>query len=546
YYDALENYKYASKLAHEGEWFITESSILNNMGGIYYLLGDEIQAMGYFIQSLNIKEAQNETKHMAGALINVGGLYNILGDHLEGLEFLQRGYQNAVKNNDPYFQAKALISIGDTYINLETFDDAMIQYKKALRITDTIAEDQMKANILAKIGGTYLRTGLNDKALIYYQKSLVFSDSINYKYGVSVAAQEIGAMYINKKEYKTAMEYLHKAEYTSRKISANSNLLDNYKSLSEVYKKTNHPETALYYFAKSASLKDSLIDLENHEKFSSIKTLYELDKKQRELDKLKLENEITELKAKQSKYLLMGSFGLIAVTILIVVLIFRQYKVRSLQKTIRLEQKLLRSQINPHFIFNALTAVQRFIFEKSTLMASDYLGNFSRLIRFILNSSTVDEISLEKEIEFLENYLSLQAIRFDNKFDYEIILNENIEDEEISIPPMLTQPLIENAVEHGMRHIEKDGHIKIHYKKINNRLSIVIEDNGIGRKKSAEINAQKNKGHNSLSTSITNERLLYLNKGFRENISMEIDDLYDENGEAVGTRVILNIPLNGN
>jgi tetratricopeptide (TPR) repeat protein len=543
YYDALENYRFASKLAHDNEWFATEASVLNNIGGIYYILGDEIQAMDYFMQSLRIKELMNETKHLAGALINVGGLYNILGDHLEGLEFLKRGYQNAIENKDAYFQAKALVSIGDTYINLKTYDDAMRQYDKALSITDTIEEDQMKANILAKIGATYLHKGMKDEALKYYQKSLKFSDSIHYKYGISVAAQEIGTLYTEQKHYKTALAFLLRAESVSGEINANTNLLDDYKSLSNIYKKLGQPEKALEYFTKYATFKDSLIKLENHEKFSSVKTLYELDKKQSELDHLKLENEITRLEAKQSKYLLMGSVGLIAVIILVVVLIFRQHKVRSLQKTIRLEQKLLRSQINPHFIFNALTAVQRFIFEKSTMMASDYLGSFSRLIRFILNSSTVDQITLSEEIEFLKNYLTLQVIRFDNKFDFEIIPDKNIESESIFIPPMLTQPIVENAVEHGVKHLDKDGKIWITYKKTNDVLNIIIEDNGIGRKKSTEINAQKNKRHKSLSTSITNERLMYLNKGFGDNIKMEIKDLYNEKGEAKGTRVVLNIPV---
>ncbi|NOX48026.1 MAG: tetratricopeptide repeat protein [Chlorobi bacterium] len=544
YYDALENYSYAQKLAHENKWFISESSILNNMGGIYYILGDEIQAMDYFIQSLNIKEALKETKHLAGALINVGGIYNILGDHLEGLEFLKRGYENAIENKDAYFQAKALISIGDTYINLETYDDAMRQYDKALRITDTIGEDQMKANILGKIGATYLQKDMKDEALKYYQKSLDFSDSIQYQYGISVAAQEIGALYTEQKKYKTALGFLLRAESVSREINANTNLLDDYKSLSNIYKKLGQPEKALDYFTKYATFKDSLIKLENHEKFSAIKTLYELDKKQSELDHLKLENEITGLEAKQSKYLLMGSIGLIAVIILVVILIFRQHKVRGLQKTIHLEQKLLRSQINPHFIFNALTAVQRFIFEKSTMMASDYLGSFSRLIRFILNSSTVDKIALSEEIGFLKNYLELQAIRFDNKFDFEIKIDKNIESESTFIPPMLVQPIIENAVEHGIRHLEGNGHIKIIYKRTNNLLNVSIEDNGIGRKKSAEINAGKTKKDKSLSTSITNERLLHLNKGFGENIQMEIKDLYNDKGEAKGTKVVLNIPMN--
>ncbi len=544
YFDALENFKKASKLAHENGWAITESSTLNNMGTIYYLLGDELTALDYFIQALNIKEKHNETKTLAGALINIGGLYNILGDPGEGLVFLDRAYENALTNEDVYSQAKALINMGEVNINLESYEVALNKFRQALYLSDSIHDQQTKANILVKIGIAEHHLGNKQKALMYYQKSLNLSGSISYEYGVSIAAQRIGRFYIDEENYKEALTYLHRALTASDKINAGSNLLDNYKSLSDAYGKTGKPKKALFYFTKYANLNDSLYNLDNHEKYSSIKNLYELDKKQREVDQLKLENEITELEAKQSRYLLMGSIGLIAVIILVVILIFRQHKVRGLQKTIRLEQKLLRSQINPHFIFNALTAVQRFIFEKSTLMASDYLGSFSRLIRFILNSSTVDKIALSEEIGFLKNYLMLQAIRFDNKFDFEITIDKNIESESTFVPPMLVQPIVENAIEHGIRHLEGNGHIKIIYKKTNNLLNVSIEDNGIGRKKSAEINSLNTKKDKSLSTSITNERLLHLNKGFGENIKMEIKDLYNDKGEAKGTKVVLNLPMN--
>ncbi len=229
--------------------------------------------------------------------------------------------------------------------------------------------------------------------------------------------------------------------------------------------------------------------------------------------------------------------------ILVVILILRQYKVRSLQRTIRLEQKLLRSQLNPHFIFNALTAVQRFIFEKSTLLASDYLGKFSRLIRFILNSSAFDSISLKEELDFLENYLALQAVRFDNKFRYEIHVEENIQVDDCYIPPLLIQPIVENAVEHGISHLEKDGLIRVELSQEQKHLKVVVTDNGVGRMKAGQISTRKRKNHKSLSTSITKERLLYLNKGTDKDIFIETIDLTDKQGNPAGTKVVLQIPF---
>ncbi|MCB0806445.1 MAG: tetratricopeptide repeat protein [Bacteroidales bacterium] len=543
YFEALEYYQNASDIAAENEWFYTQSSLINNAGTIYYYLGDELKALELFLHSLALKEKYDEEGDITGALINIGGIYNSLGDSEEGLTFLNRAYKNAIDKQDSYMQAKALVNIGDVEINSGLFDEAIAKYQHALLLADSIHDWQTKANILAKIGTTRDKMGLKELAFKYYLRSYNLSDSIDYEYGISVSAQKIGTSYLLSEQFEIAEKYFIKAAGYSRKIAASDNLLENYKALAELHKLSGNPEHALHYFTLYSNLKDSLTRAESNEKYSSVKVLYELDKKQNELDNLKLENEIVELQAQQSRYLLYGSLALTVILILVVILIFRQQKVHSLQKTIRLEQKLLRSQINPHFIFNALTAVQRFIIEKSTLVASDYLGTFSRLIRFILNSSTVDKVSISEEVNFLKNYLELQAIRFEKKFTYEILVDEEIDPSHVFIPPMLTQPVVENAVEHGVRHLDSGGVINVRYHQSGNHLEIVVEDNGVGREKSAEINSSRNKDHQSLASSITNERLLHLNKRFGENINLKYIDIKDEAGRPAGTKVILIVPV---
>jgi len=543
YYNALEYYESASKLANTNGWFITRSSILNNIGVIYCYLGDELQGLEYFLEALKIKEENEEAKNLTGALINIGGIYVTMDDFEEGLTFLKRALDNSRQCKDPYSEAKALISIGDLHIKLDNFEEAQNQYYQALSIADSVQDSQIKAGVLTKLGDTFKELNIPNQAFKYYSEALNLSESIDYYFGISLASYELGNYYLLQSDNPNALHFFKMSAVASEKIDASLKIKNSYEALSKVYKKLNKPELALEYYTKYVAIEDSLLRQENQEKYSSIKAMYEADKKQKELDNLRLENEITDLEVQQSKYILYGSLGLTLLILLIVILIFRQQKVRSLQKTIRLEQKLLRSQINPHFIFNALTAVQRFIFEKSTIMASDYLGTFSKLIRFILNSSTVDKISISDEVEFLSNYLSLQAIRFDNKFEYKIIVNDDIEPGTIFIPPMLTQPIVENAVEHGLKQKPEDGLIIINYRLKNKLLQIEIKDNGIGRKKSQTMNAQIKNKHKSLSTSITNERLLHLNKGLNESIRLEYFDEYDKHGEAAGTRVLLNVPI---
>jgi len=543
YFEALQSYQLALSLSRKNNWVHGEASFLNNIGGVYYLLGDELTALDYYIKAYNLKEQNKNTERLIPGLINIGGVYSYIGEHDEGLKFLEKAVLYARENKDDYYVTKALISIGDVYVKQGNYEKADEHYKEALEAGKNLEDLTVIANVLSKIGKMNIKTGQESVALEYARKALDLSEEIDYPYGISIACQQLGAAYLSMKDYPNAGRYLLRALAVSRKINAVENQLDNYKSLSVLYRQSAEPDRALTNYTRYVAIKDSIFNAESHKKYNAVKAKYEVEKKQQELDKLKLENEIQQLQMRQSRFLLMGAVGLIVLIILFVILIFRQYKVRSLQRTIRLEQKLLRSQLNPHFIFNALTAIQRFIFEKSTLLASDYLGKFSRLIRFILNSSASDSISLKEELDFLENYLDLQAVRFDNKFSYEIHVEEGIRTEDCYIPPLLIQPVVENAVEHGVSPLEKDGLIRIELSREHKHFKVVVTDNGVGRAKAAKINARKRKNHKSLSTSITKERLLYLNKRSDEYIFIETIDLTDEQGNPAGTKVVLQIPF---
>jgi sensor histidine kinase YesM len=221
-------------------------------------------------------------------------------------------------------------------------------------------------------------------------------------------------------------------------------------------------------------------------------------------------------------------------------LFIRQNRLRTEQKTVALEQKLLRSQMNPHFIFNAISNISNLIDKNDNARASGYLTRFSRLVRHILESTRSDHILLEEEIQNLENYLSLQKLRFENKFDYKIIVEEEIDPEEFSIPPMLIQPFVENAIEHGIKPKQEKGFIEVRLSRDHGILICEVEDNGIGREKALEIRQHM---HKSMATSITRERLAALNRKLRTKVSLKIIDLKSDVGKALGTLVRIGIPV---
>lgn len=213
-------------------------------------------------------------------------------------------------------------------------------------------------------------------------------------------------------------------------------------------------------------------------------------------------------------------------------------KVLNIQKEMfEIEQKALRLQMNPHFIFNSLNAIQSFVITNDTDKAITYLAKFSHLMRMILANSSESYIPLRDELKALRYYIELEKLRFDDKFDYVIELDENIDEEFIEIPPMIIQPYVENAIIHGMIHSDRKGHLEISLELREKSMLCIIQDDGIGREKANEIREQSGIKRQPRGMMITRERLDLLKNQYKEDFYVNIVDLRDEAGNAAGTRV---------
>jgi sensor histidine kinase YesM len=270
---------------------------------------------------------------------------------------------------------------------------------------------------------------------------------------------------------------------------------------------------------------------------------YETEKKEQELSRLSEDNINKEKQLRQSYLIVAGSIILVLLTLLLAIVLIRQNKLSNEQRTLLLQQRLFRLQMNPHFLYNSLASIQNFIIHKNPSEASSFLSKFSKLVRQILNSSATEFISLDEELDSIENYLSLQKVRYRDMFDYTIDTDEAIDAETTSIPPMLAQPFIENSIEHGFKHKDSKGFIHTNIKQKQDYFILEIEDNGVGRSKAKELEKTERKDHKSMATTITTDRLEALNKKLKQKIHFEIIDLKDENGNAAGTKVIFEIPL---
>ena len=214
------------------------------------------------------------------------------------------------------------------------------------------------------------------------------------------------------------------------------------------------------------------------------------------------------------------------------------------QKMTEVEMQALRAQMNPHFIFNCLNSINRYIVKSDQTTASFYLTKFAKLIRLILDNSNSKNVILTNELEALKLYIEMEALRFDKKFTYNIQVEKNIGTDCIEVPPLIIQPYVENAIWHGLLHKESNGHLNIDVSLTDDSmLQCVIEDNGIGRERAKELKSKTATSRKSLGMQLTENRLSLLNKHAKLNASVEIIDMMNGDGKAKGTKVVLKIPV---
>lgn len=213
------------------------------------------------------------------------------------------------------------------------------------------------------------------------------------------------------------------------------------------------------------------------------------------------------------------------------------------KKLSEMEMQALRAQMNPHFIFNCLNSINTFILKNQPDAASDYLAKFSRLIRLILQNSNSATITLQNELDALQLYLDMESLRFRNKFTFQIRVGPEVEPEDIDIPPLLIQPYVENAIWHGLLHKESTGHLGIDLQVEKDKLVCVIEDDGVGRRRAAELKSKSATKSKSLGMQITAHRMELMKELYGKQTTVEIVDLVADSGEACGTRAILTMSI---
>ncbi|MBS4061995.1 MAG: histidine kinase [Bacteroidetes bacterium] len=303
---------------------------------------------------------------------------------------------------------------------------------------------------------------------------------------------------------------------------------------------------AIEYLHLIYQYSDSIYAQQQARQFELIMAEAEADKTDQKIRALMQENELRKMRLNQSLLIFSTVAGAILLISMALLLFIQHRRNRAEQKSASMEQRLLRAQMNPHFLFNSLASIQNYIINEKSDEASLYLSRFSQLVRNVLDNSAEEFVSLENEVDAIQNYLELQKVRYAGKFDFKLLVDNQIDPEFTYIPPMLAQPFIENSIEHGIKHLETKGYIDIRFLLDDGLIRFEVEDNGVGREKAGIIEHRQNSHHRSLSTSITRERLLAIGQKIKKKIKLEIIDLKNKDGNACGTKVTFRIPCVSN
>lgn len=318
---------------------------------------------------------------------------------------------------------------------------------------------------------------------------------------------------------------------------------DLYDARFKLAKATGDLELAVEYLHAIYRAEDSLNAALQGRQLELIMTEAEAEKTEQKIRTLSQENELKQLRLNQSLLVLAGGGGLIIFSSLFVLMFIHRKRSKAEQKSVLMEQRLLRAQMNPHFLFNSLASIQNYILNERPDEASTYLSRFSQLVRDVLDNSVEEFVLLGNEINAITNYLELQKVRYEDQFVYSLMVDNTLDEDGLLVPPMLAQPFIENAIEHGIKYKETTGHINIRFMAGADLIWFEVEDDGVGREKAREIESNHKTKHRSMSTSITVERLAMLGKKFKKKIKLEITDLKDNQGIACGTKVTFGIPV---
>lgn len=580
--------RYFANLSRENNYLEGEAYAFNQIAREYRNISQFKKAADLHEKALELAEKANNTELKVLSLNMLGVVYRRTDAIKTALDYNQKALEIAEAVENPSHHIKrsinvSLNSIGNLYQTLEQYDLAIMQFKRALKLEEELGNKLGLAINHQNIGDCLEQKGDLEGALENYRKSLAYNEEINSDYGRVICknslaqvylkqdmpyaalvlleplheeSKEIGDFYITSsifintgwaytkvKEFDKAQKFIQEGLEMAQNHNMPSNVLEGYQRLSDLESERGNYKEAYTLYKKASEYDKEISSATNLRYMNDVIVRYEAEKKNNQISVLAKENEIVRLRLKKNQTTLLVSALIVGLVASILYILYRQYQNKNEKRVLSLEQNMLRSQMNPHFLFNSLNSIKLYIINNEQKNAVHYLNKFSKLIRKILEASSQREITLAEELETIELYMNIENIRFSNEIDFKITVDEDLCPSSIKIPSLALQPFLENSLWHGLS--PKEGKKMIHLnvkRKSQNHVSIEIEDNGVGRG-AAEANKENRVlKRKSVGIRITKERLANFSKDYQNKFDVDIVDLFNADGSPKGTKVILDIP----
>jgi tetratricopeptide (TPR) repeat protein len=549
YNKAIDFHNQSVKTARANKYTDIEIAALNMLGVVYRRTDAVRTALDYHKEALTIAEKVNPRtepikKSIAVSLNSMGNIYLALDQYEIAIERFSKSLKIEKEVDNKLGLAINYHNIGYAKEALGKLDEALEYYKKSLEYNTEINSKLGKVICNSSIGAVLIKENKSEEAITLMTSILKEAKELRDKFHLTGVYSSLGWAYLKTADYKKSKYYLNKSQELALEYNFKSSLEENYRYLASLAEKEKDYKNAYEYTQLSRNFSDELNKEQNFQYVNDIIVKYDTEKINDKLKSIEQEREIEKLNYRKNKNILIASCLILFFIIVISYILYRQRLLKNEKRILTLEQDILRSQMNPHFVFNSLNSIKQYIITNEQKNAVYYLNKFAKLMRKILEASKTKEVSLAEELETIELYFSIENIRFSNEVVFNIYVNENIDLHSIRLPSLVLQPFIENAIWHGLSSKKGDKIIDLEItKESNDYISINITDNGIGREQSARIKENKVIKRKSLGLSLTKERLTNFVKDYKNKFSLKFVDLKDSNNVSTGTKVILELPI---
>jgi ATP/maltotriose-dependent transcriptional regulator MalT/anti-sigma regulatory factor (Ser/Thr protein kinase) len=498
---------------------------------LYYMKGDFAKAQEYSLKVLQFAEAANNIYEQANSLTMISQLLNQVGQADKGIVYARKAIPLVNKLSDTNQRLEIIFKISKRYLwhfqDIKTpssLDSSALFSIEQITLARRDNNRASMAKAFNNLQGVEWEKGNLVKALQYLDSSFAFTDKGNYA-DLRINYFDKSDILLALKNYPEAARFADSALHYAKLSGYDAYTAESYELSSRIAKESGDYKKAFELNEMARGITDSIRNVEKTE------AVAELEKK---YNQAKNENTIKDLDKKKQLYLFLAVAGLLAA--LAIGFFLRQQSLKNKKNILEIEQRLNRARMNPHFFFNALTTLQKFALRENDgqAMASN-LSKFSNIMRETLESTYKEYVTIEQEMEFLNEYLEVQKIRFPQTFSYEVNADKNLDIDVLQIPAMIIQPFVENSIEHGFIGVEHPGKVTVNFTSENKELLIEIKDNGKG----LTTIVKENNEHISRASQIIKDRIYLLNIKLKTKADFSIDN----NKEGKGVTVKINLPV---